>query len=259
MHKKNLEISLVGASGKFGQSIIKAHLKAKQNCFSQLTGFSRSGQKDPQTSLQYKTLNELLPSDILIEVACPKATEHCLEFCKHFHIPYIVGSTGHSEQQLDKIKEVSSFIPIFFSQNFSIVLQLYLDMIKLIAPHTKNNCYVDLIEKHQSAKKDTPSGTAKKIAEELNMAYKLGGIEDKRNKEILQVHSIRGQDHAIEHELRFGFTYEELSIKHQVFDRTTYAQGVLSAIDFISQQKPGLYGMKDLTKKLIEKAIDENS
>lgn len=241
-----LKIALIGASGKLGQSILKLAKKSPEFHFEQLIAKSQVGKTDLITGLKYQSFEELKPVDLVIEVASANATSATIAWCKQHKARLIIGSTGHDEYQIAEIYEASKELPLFYSENFSVPLWLYLDLVKKMASFTKGSCYIDLIEKHRAEKKDTPSGTAKKIAQTLNMPYKLGAERGLRAQEFLHIHSIRGSDLAIEHELIFGFEHESIQIKHEVFDRSSYAEGALKAINFLQDAASGLYTMSNL-------------
>jgi 4-hydroxy-tetrahydrodipicolinate reductase len=240
------KIGLVGASGKLGKAILEEEKKRNKNNFTHLIARSKIGEINPLLNQPYTDFSSLIGIDLLIEVASPVITIPCIDYCKKNKIPLIIGSTGHTKEQLKQIEEAAGYIPLFFSQNFSLSLSIFFKMLEAIKPYIDDSCYVDLIEKHRASKKDAPSGTAKKIAERLNMAYNLGGIDLPRDPKAIQIHPIRAQDHVIEHLLQFGFLNEAIEIKHQVYERNAYAKGVSLAIDFIKKQPIGLYQMEDL-------------
>lgn len=248
-----IKIGLVGASGKFGRSILESNDEIKKFDFNNLIANKRVGLLDPVTGSPFIPFDDLKDVSILVDVAGIYTLEPSLNYCISQQIPLIIGTTGHNPEQEANIRSASLTIPIFYAQNFSINLYAFLEMLKVLAPYSKQNCYIDLIERHRASKKDAPSGTAKKIAQELDMPYKIGEPSYERDSKLMHIHVIRGQDHAIEHEINFGFPYENIQLKHQVYDRKTYALGVLNAIEFIRDKKPGLYGMPDLAQNLLKK------
>ena len=251
-----LKVALVGASGKFGQSVLELYkaLKPQNFQFSTLVSKSTHQKIDPFVHLPYVALKNIEMCNLVIEIASSEATNLCLDICKNKKIPLIIGSTGHNHELQEKILKYSKYIPIFKAQNFSFVLQLYLDMVKKISNNIKMDCYLDLIEKHRAEKKDTPSGTALEIAKALEMKYEIASFEEARKKDTLHIHPIRSHDHGIQHDLRIAFPYEELSIKHTVFNRKAYAQGVLMAIEFLQNASAGYYEMSSLINSITKES-----
>lgn len=245
---RDLKIGLIGASGKLGLAILKACFERKKNYHFELVAKNSIGQLNPTYKKPYLGIDQLKDVDLVLEVASQEAASSALEYCLFHNLPLIIGSTGHDPQFRESIHLASLKIPIFIAENFSLSLALYLQLIESIAPYAHEKCYIDLIEKHRALKKDTPSGTAKKIAESLQLPYHLGSPSGMRKEHGIHIHSIRGQDHPIEHTLMVGFENESIELKHQVFDRLAYAKGAIEAIEFIYLKPCGLYQMKDLAK-----------
>jgi 4-hydroxy-tetrahydrodipicolinate reductase len=246
--KKSMAIktALIGASGKFGQSIIEANLKAKKLAFTQLIGSSRAHQVDPKLQLSYQTIDDLEPANVILDVSSHTLTTALLTFCIRHKLPLVIGSSAHTEEELQKIQEAALYIPIFMAANFSPVIHLFKKMVQLLAPHAKNKAYIDLIEKHRASKKDAPSATAKEIAQSFGLDTSCEIDEVPRKKDVLHIHPIRGDDHCIEHHLMVSFDHEELHLKHQAFSRQAYAETALLACELIVSKTSGLYGMDAL-------------
>lgn len=245
-----IKTALIGASGRFGQSIIEANVKANKVIFTQLIGFSQVGRLDPLLQIPYRKIDDLESASVILDVSSHKLTIPLLTFCTHHKIPCVIGSSAQTEEELKKIQQASLEIPIFKAANFSPVVYLFKKLIHFLAPHAKNKAYIDLIEKHRASKKDAPSETAKEISQILSMPTSLSVEESPRKKEAFHIHSIRGDDHCIEHHLMMSFDHEELHLTHQAFSRQAYAQTALLACEFIVSKPKGLYGMEDLIQTL---------
>lgn len=130
-------------------------------------------------------------------------------------------------------------------------------MIKLIteAAHTLKDDYdIEILEKHHNKKIDAPSGTAYLLADSINESlgniyeynYNRHEIKEKREKNEIGIHSIRGGTVVGEHSVFFYGDNESLEIKHTVTSRSIFANGALKAAEFIVGKEKGLYSMKDL-------------
>jgi 4-hydroxy-tetrahydrodipicolinate reductase len=141
----------------------------------------------------------------------------------------VIGTTGHSLEEMKLIEEASKELPIFKAANFSIGIAYMKTMLNLI----KNPSYIDIIEQHPASKKDTPSGTALELSKEIGCK---------------NIHSIRSHSHVFSHECKIAFEEEEISIKHTAFNRTPFARGAIEAANYLLKMPNGLYSMTDLTR-----------
>jgi 4-hydroxy-tetrahydrodipicolinate reductase len=145
--------------------------------------------------------------------------------------------TGHSPAQQAQIKEASATIPIVYSSNFSVAVNLLLE---LAARSTQLAAYgfePILTEQHAVHKKDTPSGTAKNLLAHMEATGLLGtrGVE---------LRSVREDAPDAIHHLCWQGHNESLTLLHHAKDRRPFALGALRAAAWVAQQtKPGLYGM----------------
>lgn len=154
-----------------------------------------------------------------------------VDFAKEFKCPLIVGTTSLSEQDISLLKDLSETIPIVFSYNYSIGIQMMLKCIETI------KCYledwdIEISETHHRFKVDKPSGTAKMIRDTIGK---------KVNISSLRLGNIAG-----DHTITFGGLGETLSITHSATSRRTFAEGVLKSAEFIVNKKSGLYSFTDV-------------
>ena len=105
------------------------------------------------------------------------------------------------------------------------------------------NLKIDILEKKHISKKDSPSGTAKTLANDLKKAI---------NKDV-NIHSMRTSNVSFEHSIFLTNELESIEIKHSVHLRSVFASGAIKAATFLYNKKPGLYSMKDLIGEIYEK------
>ena len=173
--------------------------------------------------------------DLLIDCSSPLAFPHIYEYLKKKEIPAIVCSTGHKENDLIQMKKLSKKIPFFKSENFSFGISL---INKIIKEYSRQFNLYDtyLLDFHHKNKKDSPSGTSIKISENLN------------NK--VTTLSIRSKDIIGKHTLYFFSNEEEITISHNATSRDVFAKGILKAILFIENKKPGYYTMENIINEI---------
>lgn len=113
---------------------------------------------------------------------------------------------------------------------------------------------IEIIEKHHNQKIDSPSGTAKMLANEIEKAlpaaplftYGRHGGDAKRVNGEIGIHSVRGGTVVGEHEVSFYLNDEVITISHSAASRKIFAEGAIKAAKFLVGKPAGLYGMKDL-------------
>ena len=181
--------------------------------------------------------NKIVSScDVLIEFTAPSATLEHLETAVKNKKAVVIGTTGFSKDEIEKIKEAAKKIPIVFSPNMSIGANLLFKITEDAARLLGEDYAVEIVEAHHDQKKDAPSGTAKRLAESVSKA---------KGKTPL-IHSMRLGDIVGDHTVIFAGKGESIELTHRARSRDAFAKGALDAAKFLAGKKPGLYGMEDV-------------
>ncbi len=185
---------------------------------------------------EIKNLKDLLKnSDVAIDFSSPLALDDILYYAKKNLTPLIIGTTGYSLDDFQKIQDASNHIPICYSSNFSIGIAL-LKAFSIQASKIFNDSFVDIIEKHHILKKDKPSGTAINLAKDIQ-----NNLEKKIN-----IHSIRAANIVGEHSIFFTNEQEMIEIRHVANSRSVFANGALKAARVIVNKNKGFFSITDL-------------
>lgn len=189
--------------------------------------------------------------DVIIDFSHPCMLDTLYDFVKKNKVPVVIATTGYTAEQIEKIKEMSSYAPVLYSGNYSLGVMVMKKLVKIASDILGENFDVELIEKHHNRKLDAPSGTAKMLVDAVNSDknYKLThGREgaSKRVKEEIGVHAIRGGTLCGEHEMLFLGNDEVVSIKHEAHSRKIFAKGACKGAEWLIGKKPGLYNMDDV-------------
>lgn len=198
------------------------------------------------------------PADVIIDFSNPSALSSILCYSKKNKIPAVICTTGLSCEQIENIKKASYEVPIFYSRNMSLGINLILELANTATKVLGKNFDIEIIEKHHNQKIDAPSGTALMIAEEISNSLKekvqyvfdRTKIRAPRAKNEIGIHSIRGGSIPGDHEVIFAGKDEVITLSHHAGSRDIFALGSLHAAEFIISQRPGLYCMKDMIKNL---------
>ncbi|MDD5662094.1 MAG: 4-hydroxy-tetrahydrodipicolinate reductase, partial [Candidatus Omnitrophica bacterium] len=176
--------------------------------------------------------------DTLVDFTVPEAAEINLDYAAKYKKALILGTTGLSDTQVKKVEEASRVVPIVFSPNMAIGVNVLFAILPQIARKLGPDYSLEIVEAHHKTKKDAPSGTAKKLVEILSEA---GGKQ-------VPAHSIRLGDIVGDHTVIFCGNSERIEIKHQAHSRDLFALGALKAAKWVFGKPAGLYSMQDVLK-----------
>lgn len=172
---------------------------------------------------------------LIIDCTLPDAFDHNIQIVRQFKTPFIIATTGLSKENINTLKKLSETIPVVQSFNFSLGVQILLDLTKRAAA-LLGGWDVEITETHHRMKKDKPSGTAKMIQD----IFKDKNV----NVSSLRLGGVSG-DHTVE----FGSMGETLKITHHAISRRTFAEGILKSAEFILDKKNGIYSFADVVLK----------
>ena len=246
-----IKVLINGCNGKMGQELAKAIEIAPD--IETLCGFDRQDTGDNKFPV-FTNINDInLIPDVIIDFSIPDACLNILDYAKKNKIPMVIATTGFNNDELKLIKEYSKLFPIFHSSNMSYEINL---MSKLVAELAKklSDSDIEIIETHHNRKIDSPSGTALMLANsinnaldnEMNYEYNRHSRREKRSKNEIGIHSIRGGTESGKHTVMFLGNDETFEITHNVTSRSVFASGAVKAAKFVVLKTPGLYNMNDL-------------
>lgn len=192
-------------------------------------------------------------ADAIIDFSHHSALPSLLQYAKKTHTPLVIATTGHTEEELALMKQASEEIAVFFSGNFSIGINLIINLAKQAARTLGADFDIEIIEKHHNKKLDAPSGTALMLAnsiaeerEESEYVYDRHNVRKARESKEIGIHAVRGGTIVGEHEVIFAGTNEVVTISHSAASREIFATGALRASAYIAKKSTGLYNMSDL-------------
>ena len=179
--------------------------------------------------------------DVLVEFTVPVVTVEHLQLAQQLGKPMVIGTTGLSETQIAALQSAAKAIPIVFSPNMSVGVNVLFEVAQAAAQRLGAAFDVEVVESHHHQKKDAPSGTAKRLADVLASARKQPSAS-------IPVHAVRAGDIVGDHTVIFAGPSERLELTHRAHSRDVFAQGALKAAQFVVRQRPGLYDMSDILK-----------
>lgn len=234
-----IKIIVCGAAGRMGQAIVR---------LSQHEIIPITENDDLKTHISN--------GSVIIDFTSPVASLNFLKIATENQKPLVIGTTGFTDLQRKEIEAAAKKIPLVFSSNMSMGVNV---MWKLIADAAKAlgaGYDIEVLEMHHRLKKDAPSGTAMTTAEVLAEAsgrnltkdaiYARHGMTGERKENEIGIQTLRGGDVVGDHTVYFAGIGERLEITHRATSRDTFAQGALRAAQWLIGKKPGLYNMQDV-------------
>jgi 4-hydroxy-tetrahydrodipicolinate reductase len=198
----------------------------------------------------------LLRDRLLIEFSMPEATLSHLELAAEVGARAVIGTTGFSPAQRDRIAALARRTAIMLAPNMSVGVNVAYQALALIARALGDDYDVEITEIHHRGKKDAPSGTALQMGEVVAEAlgrdlakvavYGRQGMPGERTRTEIGVVSLRSGDVVGEHTVSFGTLGERLELTHRAHSRDTFARGALRAARWLAGRGPGLYSMQDV-------------
>ncbi|NPA14937.1 MAG: 4-hydroxy-tetrahydrodipicolinate reductase [Deferribacteres bacterium] len=260
-----MKVAVAGVCGRMGRTIARLVEEDPELILSAVTEAPESewvgkNTKDAlglKTSLTIKDFwDEDDDFDVLIDFTTPTATMRNVEFCAQNGKKMVIGTTGLSKEQIDAISKAAQSTAIVFSPNMSVGVNLLFKLVADVARILGEDYDVEIVEIHHRFKKDAPSGTALRLAE--NIAEALGrdleevgvygrkGIVGERKKDEIGVFAVRAGDVVGEHTVIFATLGERVELTHRAHSRETFARGAIRAAKWVYHKESGLYSMWDV-------------
>jgi 4-hydroxy-tetrahydrodipicolinate reductase len=225
MKNSRIRVMLIGAAGRMGKTI-----SALAN-----------GDPDIDITARCDLGDSIEPAikdcDVAVDFSQADATAEICRIALEYSKPFVIGTTGHSQDQRRIIEETAQSVPIVFASNFSIGVNVLFWLTRKAAEQLGGDFDAEIIETHHTMKKDVPSGTAKTLADVLKA---------RKMQSEIPIRSIREGDVVGEHTVIFSGPSERLELTHRAASREIFARGALRAAKWIIGKPAGLYSMQDV-------------
>lgn len=262
----SLKIAIAGSGGRMGRVLIETALKSPD-----LTLFAAlERQGDPNVgkdagaavgspcgvAIADDAERALKGCDALIDFTRPEGSLEYLEICRRLKVCHVIGTTGFSAAEKDRIVAASKDVPVALAPNFSVGVNVAFRLLDMAARVLNEGYDVEIQEAHHKHKVDAPSGTALRMGEVVADAlgrnlkdcaiFGREGVTGERDSRTIGFSTIRGGDIVGDHTVMFIGAGERLEITHRSWSRANYAQGAFRAARFLKSKKSGLYDMWDV-------------
>jgi len=261
------KMGVVGCGGRMGRMLV-AEIVATEGCtvaggseapgsgyvnqdIGELAGIGRIG--IPIGETVEKLMRD---SDVVLEFTSPAATAEHAALAASLGTAMVVGTTGLSAEQGDRVRQAAREIPIVWAPNMSLGVNIMLSVVEEIAKRLGPDFDVEIMEMHHLGKVDAPSGTALALGraaaagrsvvfEEVEQRGR-DGITGPRRTGDIGFAALRGGDATGDHHVIFAGAGERLEIVHRATTRAIYAKGAVRAARWVVGRSPGVYGLKEV-------------
>ncbi|MCX7773983.1 MAG: 4-hydroxy-tetrahydrodipicolinate reductase, partial [Clostridia bacterium] len=220
-----IQVLLNGCNGKMGQAIVKtSQFREDLKIVAGVDAVLKEGNAFPVYTDPFNVTEKI---DVIIDFSHPNALPGILKYATEKKLPLVIATTGFNEEQKKVIEATGENIPVLLSANMSLGINLILDLVKRATKLLYGSFDIEIIEKHHNQKIDAPSGTALAIADAINSTlnnqlkyvYDRHSNMQKRTRDEIGIHAIRGGTITGEHTILFAGKDEMIEIKHTALSK----------------------------------------
>lgn len=243
-----IKVLINGACGRMGKEVEKI-VEASEN----MTVAAKVDKMAAESGC-YTDINDFSgEADIIIDFSNHLGTKDLLDYAVKKNIPTVVATTGHTPEELSLIEDAGKKIAVFHSANMSLGVALLCELAVKTAA-TMPDADIEIVETHHNRKLDAPSGTAlmianaiKAVREKAQFVFGREGMA-KREKNEIGVHAVRRGNIVGIHEVLVSTDSQTITLKHEAHSRALFAEGAVSAAEFILGKPAGLYNMNNIVE-----------
>jgi len=238
-----INLLVTGCKGRMGQAVLNAAAEQKVKVGATI---------DVGDSL----MEALGRCDIVIDFTTHHFSDELVAACVEAGTRMVIGTTGHTDQELARIRAAAEKLPIVFAPNFSVGVNTLFWLTRKATEILGADFDLEVVEMHHRMKQDSPSGTARRLAEILaevrEVSYdrdvKHGRFGDvgARSKTEIGMHALRGGDVVGDHTVIYANVGERVELTHKASSRDTFAGGAVRAARWLADKPAGLYDMEDV-------------
>jgi len=195
-------------------------------------------------------------ADVMIDFSLPEATDAVIDYCVKSNVALVMATTGLSDVQVARLKEAAKTIPVVYATNMSVGMNVLFATVGKVAKMLGEDYDIEITEAHHRFKKDSPSGSALSLAEEVAaetdrpfpgcLVHGREGKEALREKGTIGMHAIRAGDIVGQHSVIYSALGETVTISHNAHNRDNFAKGSVRAANWLTSKSPALYSMKNV-------------
>ncbi|MBW2121206.1 MAG: 4-hydroxy-tetrahydrodipicolinate reductase [Deltaproteobacteria bacterium] len=194
--------------------------------------------------------------EVIVDFTIPEVSMKSLETAVRGRMALVIGTTGFSPDQVERIRAEGSRTRCVVAPNMSVGVNVMFKIVEEAARALGPDYDVEIIEAHHRFKRDAPSGTAMKLGERIARAlgrdlervavWGRKGMVGERKPAEIGIAAVRAGDIVGDHTVVFGGIGERLELTHRAHSRDNFARGAVKAALWVVKQPEGLYDMQDV-------------
>lgn len=196
----------------------------------------------------------LLGADVVIDFSNAHAVANVVSLAARHKIALMSGTTGLDAANQELLTKAAQQIPVLWAPNTSLGVQVLAELVEQALRRLGGDYDAEIVEIHHRKKADSPSGTAKRLADavravrpDMRELHGRDGLVGARTNEEVAVLGVRGGDVVGDHTVYLLGPGERIELTHRSHSREMLAHGALKLARFIAKQKPGkLYRIADV-------------
>lgn len=239
-----IKILVTGCKGRMGQAVIRA------------TEANHETEVGATVDVGDSLEEALAQADVVIDFTSHHFSTELVNACVAQKKPFVMGTTGHTTEELATIRAAAESLPVVLAPNFSIGVNTLFWLTRKATEILGPDFDLEVVEMHHRMKTDSPSGTARRLVEILTEVRELDYDKDTRHgrkgdvgartKSEIGVHALRGGDVVGDHTVVYANVGERVELTHKASSRDTFATGAVRAAAWLQGQAPGIYDMQDV-------------
>ncbi len=193
--------------------------------------------------------------DVIIDFSTKESAMEVLDLAVAHGKALVCGTTGFSEEEMQRFRDASEKIPMLYAANTSKMVNVMNKLLEMVVSILKDDVDIEILEMHDQWKKDAPSGTSKEMGEV--MAHVMGkNLEDiavygregvsPRVPGTIGYHSLRAGNIPSSHTVFFGGMGERLEITHHSYNWECFARGACDCAAYLADKPAGYYTIQDV-------------
>ncbi len=196
------------------------------------------------------------PSDVMIDFSSPEGLMQRLPEAVQMKCALLVGTTGLADREKVALAHAAHSVSVLIAPNMSIGVNLLFRIAGQVAAALGEEYDIEIVEAHHRFKKDAPSGTALRLAEEVAEAtgrnierdavHGRHGPNTERRAGEIGIHAVRAGDIVGDHTVLFSTLGERIELTHRAHTRDTFVRGAIRAARFLAGKPAGMYTMRDV-------------
>lgn len=192
-------------------------------------------------------------ADVVIDFTVPQASVRHVVLAKEHRVPIVIGTTGLAKDEREEIITASNLIPVVFTPNMSIGVNLLLKFVEDAAKRLDEEFDIEIFEMHHRFKSDAPSGTAialgQAAAKGRGVNLQERGISCRTGQRLpgeIGFAVARGGNVTGDHDVMFASDFEIIEFSHRALNPGVFASGAVRAAMWLLDKPNGLYTMKNV-------------